>query len=280
MSGRAIIFATVLALAPSDGETQAGCAGRDVPRNSVDALADCLSDPNPDVRDAIAFDSLTKLLRSGALEPASLRGLKDRLIVVVTRGGTALQTSFPALTLAEVARTDRLKAWMTDLERQAMVDTAARFLSTVSDYRAFTQADGYLHSVAHGADFALQLALNPAVNKTQLDRLLAAIATQVAPKDPQVAYWAGESDRLARGVIFIAQRKLHSDEAWTAWFATMMNPDPLPAWDAAFKSEAGIRKHHNVRAFLLSVFATATTSEDAGIRQLLIPTRDALRFVP
>ena len=280
MSARAIVFAAALALASSHGEAQAPCAGREVPRNSVEALADCLSDPDPAVRDAIAFDGLSKLLRSGSLEAPALRALKDRLIVAVTRGGTALQTSFPALVLAELARTDRLKPWMTDVERQTMVDTAGRFLSTVSDYRAFTQADGYLHSVAHGADFALQLALNPAVTKAQLDRLLTAIATQIAPKDPGVAYWAGEPDRLARAVIFIAQRKLHSDDAWAAWFAAMMNPDPLPSWDSAFKSEAGIRKHHNVRAFLLSVFATAATSEDAGIRQLLIPTKDALRSVP
>ncbi len=81
-------------------------------------------------------------------------------------------------------------------------------------------------------------------------------------------------------MIFIAQRKLHSDEDWKQWFATVMDPRPLAAWDAAFKSEAGIRKHHNARAFLLSVFATATTSDDAGIRQLLMPTREALKSVP
>jgi hypothetical protein len=280
MSARAIVFATALAFAPSVVHAQTPCVGRDVPRTSLDALADCLSDPNPDVRDGIAFDGLSKLLRSGSLEAPALRGLKDRLIVAVTQRGTALQTSFPALALAEVARTDRVKPWMTDLEREALVDTAARFLATISDYRAFTQADGYFHSVAHGADLALQLALNPAVTKAQLDRLLGGLVTQVAPKDPGVAYWAGEPDRLARAVIFIAQRKLHSDEAWKAWFATVMNPNPLPEWDAAFKSEAGIRKHHNVRAFLLSVFATAATSEDAGIRQLLIPTKDALRSLP
>ena len=190
------------------------------------------------------------------------------------------ETSFHALTLAEVARTDRIKPWMTDAARQQMVDASAHFLNSITDYRAFTQSEGYFHSVAHGADFALQLALNPAVTKAQLDRLLAAIARQVAPQDATVAYWAGEPDRLARAVTFIAQRKLHSDQEWQAWFATVMDPRPLAAWDAAFKSEAGIRKHHNARAFLLSVFATATTSEDAGIRQLLVPAREALKLVP
>jgi hypothetical protein len=190
-----------------------------------------------------------------------------------------LQTSFPALTLAEIARTDRMKPWMTDEERDVMVGAAATFLSAVTDYRAFTDAEGFFHSVAHGADFAMQLALNPAVGKPQLDRLLKAIALQIVPKDPKVAYWAGEPDRLARAVIVIAQRRLHSDGEWHTWFATVMDPKPLTNWDAAFGSDIGIRRHHNARAFLLAVFVAASTSDDPGARQLLDPTRESLKPV-
>lgn len=161
-----------------------------------------------------------------------------------------------------------------------MVAASARYLSAVTDYRAFTPAEGYIHSVAHGADFILQLALNAAVARPQLDRLLAAIATQVAPRAPDAAYWAGEPDRLARAVIAIAQRKLHADAEWNAWFATLMDPAPLASWAAAFGSEAGLRKRHNARAFLLSVFATAATAEDPGVRQLQAPTRESLKLVP
>jgi hypothetical protein len=169
---------------------------------------------------------------------------------------------------------------MTAGDRDVMVNTASTYLSTLTDYRAFNDKDGFRHGVAHGADFALQLALNPATTKTQLDRLLAAIATQVAPRDPSVAYWAGEPDRLARAVVFIAQRKLHTDAEWKAWFESVMNPSPLASWDEAFTSEIGIRKHHNARAFLLSIFANATTSQDAGITQLAAPARDSLKSVP
>jgi hypothetical protein len=94
-----------------------------------------------------------------------------------------------------------------------------------------------------------------------------------------VAYWAGEPDRLARAVVFIAQRKLHSDAEWQTWFAGITDPKPLSSWNAAFQSEAGIRKRHNTRAFLLSLFATASTTEDSGIRQLAAPARDALKTV-
>jgi hypothetical protein len=206
--------------------------------------------------------------------------LKSDLLERVRRSyGSALLKSFSALALSEVARTDRIKPWMTDVERQEMVDAAATFLSGISDYRAFSDNEGFLHAVAHGADLALQLALNPAITRPQLDRLLSAIAVQVAPRDPNVAYWAGEPDRLARAVVFIAQRKLHSDAEWQSWFGGIMDPKPLSSWNAAFQSEAGIRKRHNTRAFLLSLFATASTSDDSGIRQLTAPARDALKTV-
>jgi hypothetical protein len=51
----------------------------------------------------------------------------------------------------------------------------------VRDYRGFDTAEGWRHGVAHGADLALQLVLNPAVDKPQIERLLAAVGRQVAP---------------------------------------------------------------------------------------------------
>jgi hypothetical protein len=244
-------------------------------------LATCLGDPDPKVRDTLAFEGLSSVMRSGGLEPATLTALKTLLLDRVRQAGTpVILKSFSALTLSEIARTDRIKPWMTDAARQEMVDAAAMFLSGITDYRAFSDKEGFIHAVAHGADLALQLALNPAITKPQLDKLLGALSTQIAPKDPSVAYWAGEPDRLARAVLFIAQRKLHTEAEWTAWFTQVMDPKPLTAWDAAFRSEIGIRKHHNARAFLLSVFASAITSEDAGIRQLLNPARESLKLVP
>lgn len=144
MSSGAIVLAAILLMAPAPAGAQSSfpaaqpCLGQRVPLSSVNALADCLSDPNPAVRDAIAFEGLSALLRSGNVEVATLRGLRDRLLVTVRQGGPALQTSFSVLTLAEVARTDRVKPWMSDAEREAMVQAAAGFLSSVTDYRAFT----------------------------------------------------------------------------------------------------------------------------------------------
>jgi len=255
----------------------------DAPKRQALALGltACLGNPDPSIRDGIAFEGLSALMRASALDRDTLTAIRDDLLnMIASPDAAGLQQPFAALVLAEVARTDRVGAWMSDPERDAMATAAAKFLSNITDYRAFTNTEGFRHNVAHGADFAMQLALNPAITKPQLDRLLVAIAGQVAPRDPQVTYWAGEPDRLARSVLVIAQRKLHSDDEWNAWFKALMNPAPLRSWDVAFNSEIGIRKHHNVRAFLLSLFATTSTSDDSGVKQLIGPVRDALKLVP
>lgn len=246
---------------------------------SLLALIACLGNPDPAIRDKLAFEQLSTAMRAGDVDASTLSQMKSRLLEQVTAGEPVL-ASFSALTLSEVARTDRIRPWMSGDEREELVDTTAKFLANIRDYRAFSDPGGYVHAVAHGSDLALQLALNPAVTKPQLDRLLTAIASQIAPKDSSVAYWAGEPDRLARAVIYIAQRHLHSDAEWKAWFASVMNPSPIASWDVAFNSETGIRKVHNTRAFLLSVFVTTSTTGDAGIRQLLDPVRESLKLVP
>ena len=245
------------------------------------ALIACLGDPDPNIRDKHAFERLAAAMRAGEVDRDTLTLMQTRLLeLVAAPDPRGFQRPFAILTLAEVARPDRITPGMPEAQRQQLVAAAAGFLSGITDYRDFSDKDGFIHAVAHGADLALQLGLNAAISKAQLDTLLAAIATQVAPKDPRVAYSAGESDRLARAVIFIAQRKLHSDAEWKAWFESVMTPAPLKGWDAAFSSEAGIRKHHNARVFLLSVLATAMTTDDPGVKQLVAPVRDSLKLVP
>ena len=244
------------------------------------ALPACLGDPNPKLRDGIAFEALSTWMRAAQIDHATMRTLRANLLKMVAKqDAEGFAAPFAALVLSEVARTDRLAAWMSSEERDEMVRAAAMFLAKVSDYRAFNDREGFRHAVAHGADFALQLALNQATTKAQLDHLMLAIAAQVAP-NAEVAYWAGESDRLARPIVFIAQRKLHTDAEWQSFFGEIANPRPLASWRDAFTSELGIRKRHNVRAFLLSVYASASSSDDRGIRQLLTPVTAALKTVP
>ena len=244
------------------------------------ALTGCLGDPKPEIRDGIAFEALSTWMRSDQLDLATLQTVRGDLLTMMMRpDADGFGSAFAALVLSEVARTDRLRAWLSTEERDGLVRAGASYLAKVRDYRAFSDAEGFRHAVAHAADLMLQLALNPLTTKAQLDHMMLAVATQVAP-EADVAYWAGEPDRLARPIVFIAQRKLHAESEWQAFFSEVTNPKPLASWKVAFSSERGIKKRHNVRAFLLSVYASATSSEDAGIRQLIGPVAAALKTVP
>ena len=161
-------------------------------------LADCLGDPDPFLRDGIAFEALSAWMRGKQLDADTLRTLEQRLLAQLDgTDADGFRKPFAALVLSEVARTDRVQAWMTADERARMATAAAAYLSSVRDYRGYVDGEGWRHGVAHGADWALQLALNKAVTPAQAMSLLSAVGAQVMPADGH-AYAFGEPTRLAR----------------------------------------------------------------------------------
>lgn len=182
-----------------------------------------------------------------------------------------------ALVLSEVARTDRVEPWVRDDERVALVERAAKYLESVDDYHGYNADIGWRHGVAHGADWAMQLALNPALGREQLDRLLHAVAVQAVPASGH-AYVFGESERLARTLLFIAKRDLHSEAEWTAWFTALSTRlgDPALAW----KDEAWLARRHDLAAFLNVLYVETDLSEDPGIARMKPGVLAALKALP
>jgi hypothetical protein len=248
-------------------------------RNTIAlALVDCLGDPDPLLRDGIAYEGLAHWMRAGQLEPGVLRSLRDRLYARIDEGeGDGFARPFAALVLSEVARTDRIAAWMTPHEREAMVRKAADYLATVQDYRGFDNAEGWRHGVAHGADWALQLALNPALERAQGDRLLAAVAAQVVPGSAH-AYVSGEPGRLARPVVALARSGLYGEDDWQTWFAAL--PARIGDPELAYADEDWLARRHDLVAFLLSLYIEADQSQDAAVAGLKPAIVSALKSVP
>jgi hypothetical protein len=227
-------------------------------------LSACLSDPDPVLRDAIAFDAYAHWLRADALDPATRLFLLERLQVALAEPDPdGFQRPFAALVLSEVARTDRKTPWMTPAQRATLVDSASAYMAGIADHRGFDEKEGWRHGVAHTADVMMQLALNPALDKAQLDRMLAAIATQVAP--PGHFYVYGEPERLARPVLFAAARGLHTEAEWQAWLdgvvAAATPADPA----SAFRTQAGLAQRHDLKAFLLVLYANARESTNPSL---------------
>ncbi|MEO8460709.1 MAG: DUF2785 domain-containing protein, partial [Dokdonella sp.] len=138
-------------------------------------LLDCLSDPDPVMRDGIAYSALAEWMRADDFDAATLRTMRDALYTQLDRRDEiGFGRPFAALVLSEVARTDRIRAWMTPGERAAMVEKAANYVAAVRDYRGFDDKQGWRHGVAHGADWLMQLAMNPALSRSDTDRILTA----------------------------------------------------------------------------------------------------------
>lgn len=243
-------------------------------------LLDCLAHPDPELRDGVAFEAWSTWLRGGQLDEATRRAALVRLQAAIapSRADAAgFAQPFAALVLSEVARTDRKQPWLKPVERAALVEAAATYLASVTDHRGFVPGEGWRHGVAHGADLAMQLALNPALDKAQLDRLLAAVAVQVTPAGH--AYVFGEPERLARPVVFAAARGLHTEAEWTAWLARVAAAPP-GGWEGVFTDPDGLARRHDVRAFLVGLYAVVRDSEDPGVQALLPGLRAQLEAVP
>jgi len=238
------------------------------------ALLACLSDPDPELRDGIAFEALSQWLRAGDFDPATLRALRDALYAALDGADAdGFARPFAALTLAEIARTDRIAPWMRADERAAMAERAAAYLASVRDYRGYDPRAGWRHGVAHGADWLLQLSLNPALAPAQRQRFIEAIAVQAVPAGGH-AYVFGEPERLARPLLAAAARADWPAERWQAWFAALAaRVGALDRSDYA----GWLGRRHDLRAFLLQVQWSAGRSEEAQVRAVGVAAGAALQ---
>jgi len=253
----------------------ANAASRDA---LAEGLLDCLGDPDPVLRDGIAFEALSAWMRAGAFDPERLRSLRDALYTRLDGDdGEGFRKPFAALVLSEVARTDRISPWMRGDERAAMVERASAYLESVRDYRGYDDDAGWRHGVAHGADWAMQLALDPALDRAQLQRLLAAVASQAMAADGH-AYVFGEGERLARPVLYAARRGLLDDAAWKAWFAALVAKLGPPRAD--YGDAAWLARRHDLVQFLDAAWVGAAGSADPAIEALRPAIAGARAAVP
>lgn len=252
------------ALAATGDERARGEAIRDMAQTDREALAlallPCLADPDPALRDGAAYTALSQMMRSELIGAGTVATLKAELLDMLAGddpGGFA--RPFAALALAEVARTDRVSPWMTPEERSALIAAAHAYLAGLSDYRGFSDTEGWRHGVAHTADLLMQLSLNRQLTRPQADAILAAVALKAGPAEH--AYVFGESERLAAPVMYLAQKDFFTEADWTAWFESLWPADD-PSREDAYSSEAALAKLHNLRAFGQAVYVSAKASNE------------------
>jgi hypothetical protein len=252
----------------------------DAARNAfARALTACVADPDPALRDGVAYEGLARFMRTRQLSNQTMLAIEADLEArLVAPEGAGFERPFAALVLSEVARADRVEAFLPAQTRARLLDASIVYFTTVRDYRGFDEREGWRHGVAHGADLLMQLSLNPAFERTDLVRIRDAVRTQIAPEGHFYIY--GEPERLARPILAIARRGAFSEAEWSAWLVAIVSPAPLPDWGEAFGSQAGLARRHDVSAFVSAIYLSARLDEAGSIDALLPGAEAALRALP
>ena len=233
-------------------------------------LVDCLGNADPQWRDGIAYEALATWLRQGRLEKKTLQTLHSRLVAQLAASTTdkaGFRQPFAALVLAALVEADRNKGFLEDGAIAALVDVASDWFESIRDYRGFDARTGWRHAVAHGADLLAQLAVHPATSTEDIDRIVGALATQVAPASGHF-YIYGEPERLAVPLIYIAGRHVYTTEQWRDWFAAAA---AIPEHGNLFGSQPALARRHNLQALLLALYVNASEGSDAALRATLLP---------
>ena len=214
------------------------------------SITACLGSPDPALRDGIAYEALVTLLRERQLDADTMRALLVDLTARLTsREPLGVEQPFAALALSEVARADRVETFLADAERTKLLVDAQHWFINIRDYRGFRDGEGWRHAVAHGSDLLMQLALNPKIDGEGVRLIVAAIGVQVAPEGH--AYIHGESERLARAILFASHRGAMDEAGWTAWLEAVATPKNA---DTVYASEAGLAWRHNTLSFLRALY--------------------------
>lgn len=235
------------------------------------ALQDCLGDPDPFLRDEVAFGSLEQWIRTQQLDRTTLARLRTTQLARLKQADAAgLAQPFAALVLGEVAYADRIQPQLSAAERSELVQAGAAYLGSVRDYRGYDAQQGWRHAVAHAADMMMELALNPALSQADQRLILSAVAAQLSgarSHTPAQFFHYGEGERLAVPVFNLASRADLDTAEWDAWFSALA-VKPAGSPDLETMRLAG---RHNLRSFLGPLYILLNESKDAAQRARLLP---------
>jgi hypothetical protein len=248
----------------------------------ADALAidmlPCLANPNPKIRDGIAYEAYSHWLREEKVTIQTTQKLFNTLtddIRLSSGDENGFYISFAILVYSEVIRVDRVKPYLTEQQRQTAVDVISQTLLNMDDYRGFNDAEGWRHKVAHAADVVLQLSLNPNLTDKQAQQLSSAIAKQVAPSSH--SYVFGESKRLAMPMLYLYFNGKLSLEQTTKWLNQVASSQPFASWGETYQSEQGLTKRHNTKLFLMELFTMVSSSKNEKLSELKKPLLTLLK---
>jgi hypothetical protein len=206
-------------------------------------LVSMLGDPDPQVRDAIAYPTLATWLREGVYDDLLAGfgdGISEGLFTGLGQDGTdsVLRRSFSALLLAETVLRDQVARAVHSDAIFRWGDRAASWFVRERDLRGYITGQGWAHAVAHGADLIAALARSPHFGRLELTVLLDVVADRLlTPTAYRLVH--GEDDRLAFAIMAVLHRNQLGIDVLEPWIERLaagvvpperVDSEPSPEW--------------------------------------------------
>jgi hypothetical protein len=201
---------------------------QDVPLGDLTAdLTRMLGDPDPHIRDAVAFPTIATWIGAGVYDDL-LGALGDGMCAGLTVGlgesgtDTVFRRSFSALVLSECIARDNEVNVLTAGTILTWGDRLTSWITRENDLRGFVTGKGYAHAIAHAGDALATLSRSPKIGQLELVVLLDVIADRLLTPTKQF-FICAEEDRLAHAVINILSRDLVQLDVLEPWLARLAN---------------------------------------------------------
>lgn len=188
-------------------------------------LTRMLGDPDPHVRDGIAFPTLATWIQEGVYDDL-LVGLGDGIATGLGEGlgerdtDSVFRRSFSALVLAvAIDRDSRVDQVGPDVVL-GWGDRLMGWFLREQDLRGFVPGKGWAHAVAHGADALGALARSRHLGQLELTVVLDVIADRLLLPTDQF-FLAAEDDRLAAATLHLLRRNIVEMDVLEPWVARL-----------------------------------------------------------
>jgi hypothetical protein len=191
----------------------------------TEELTRMLGDPDPDIRDGIAFPTMATWIDEGVYDDLLL-GLGDGMChgldvgLGETGNDTVFRRSFCALILTECIDRSSAAGLVGPDAVLRWGDRVMSWLVREQDLRGFVPGHGWAHAVAHGADALGALARSPYLGRLELTVILDVIADRLLA--PTEAFFVcGEDDRLAFATMHLLRRDILGLDVLEPWVARL-----------------------------------------------------------
>jgi hypothetical protein len=238
-------------------------------------LFEMLGDPDPQVRDSLAYPVLATWIGDGVYDDL-LSGLGDGACVGLGSGlgrdgdDSVFRRSFSALVLAEVVSRANLTGTIAPAGMLDWGDRAMTWFTRERDLRGYVTGKGWAHAAAHGADLLGQFARSFHFGIHELTVLLDVVADRVlTPTGYRFVH--GEDDRLAYAVMTVLHRNQVPADVVEPWIARLGSALRAPRGAAEWPSPTAFNTQGFLRALHLQL-ATGVRAQDVPGDQVLFAT--------